>query len=68
MDLLTIIAVFLILYGLACFYVALAKPEAIWRLGKLQGFVQLLSEKGTVIMLLVLGAAALVGGLAILLI
>ena len=66
MDILMIIAIALILYGLACLYIGLAKPKAIWQLGKLQGFVQLLGEKGTVIMLLVLAAGTILGGIAIL--
>lgn len=67
MDILTLLAIFLILYGLACLYVGLAKPKAIWRLGKFKGFIQLLGEKGTVIMLVVLGIACLGGGIALLL-
>ncbi len=63
MDILTILAIFLVLYGLACLYVGLAKPKAIWSLDKLQGFVQLLGEKGTVIMLAILGLATLAGGI-----
>ncbi|HNT24913.1 MAG TPA: hypothetical protein PKM21_11145 [Anaerolineales bacterium] len=63
MDILTILAIFLVLYGLACLYVGLAKPKAIWGLSKLQGFVQLLGEKGTVIMLVILGLATLAGGI-----
>ncbi len=67
MDGLTLFAAFLILYGLACLYVGFARPQAIWKTGKLQGFVQLLGEKGTVIMLTILGVGTLAGGLAILL-
>ena len=66
MDILTYLAIFLILYGLACLYVGLARPKAIWSLGKLQGFVQLLGEKGTVAMLVILGIATLVGGIFLL--
>ncbi len=67
MDILIILAIFLILYGLACLYIGLTKPKAIWNLGKLQGFVQLLGEKGTVMMLVVLGIATLAGGIFLLL-
>jgi hypothetical protein len=49
MDTFTIIAYALILYGVFTLYIAFAKPKAIWNLGKIQGFVQLLSERGTVI-------------------
>jgi hypothetical protein len=42
-----------------------AKPKAIWNLGKIQGFVQLLSEKGTVIFFSIVGIATIVGGILI---
>lgn len=63
MDTLTIVAYVLILYGIATLYVAYAKPKAIWNLGKIQGFVQLLSEKGTVIFFSIVGIATIVGGM-----
>jgi hypothetical protein len=66
MDTLTIIAYALILYGIATLYIAFAKPKAIWNLGKIQGFVQLLSEKGTVIFFSIVGIATIVGGVLIL--
>ncbi len=62
MDTLTIIAYALILYGVFTLYIAFAKPKAIWNLGKIQGFVQLLSEKGTVIFFSIVGVATIVGG------
>ena len=49
MDTIAIIAYALILYGVFTLYIAYVKPKAIWNLGKIQGFVQLLSEKGTVL-------------------
>jgi hypothetical protein len=67
MDTLTMIGIFLVVWGAAVGLLALAKPKSIWKMGKIQGFVQLLGEKGTVILFLILGAAALVGGMAILL-
>ncbi len=66
MDTLTIIAYALILYGIATLYIAYAKPKAIWNLGKIQGFVQLLSEKGTVIFFSIVGIGTIVGGALIL--
>lgn len=62
MDTLTIIAIALILYGVFTLYIAYFKPKAIWNLGKIQGFVQLLSEKGTVIFFSIVGLATIVGG------
>ncbi len=57
MTTLKIVGYFLVLYGLACLAIALAKPAAIWKLGKIQGFIQLLGDKGTVILFLVIGVA-----------
>jgi hypothetical protein len=67
MDILTIVAYVLILYGIAVLYVAYAKPKSIWNIGKIQGFVQLLSEKGTVIFFTIVGIATIVGGILLLL-
>jgi hypothetical protein len=67
MDTLTIVAYALILYGVFTLYIAYAKPKAIWNLGKIQGFVQLLSEKGTVIFFSIVGIATIVGGVYLLL-
>ncbi len=62
MDTLAILAYTLIGYGLLVLYVAFAKPKAIWKLGKIQGFVQLLSERGTVLFFSIVGIAAIAGG------
>lgn len=67
MDTLTIIAYALILYGVFTLYIAYVKPKAIWNLGKIQGFVQLLSEKGTVIFFTTVGLGTILGGVYILL-
>jgi hypothetical protein len=64
---LTIIAYALLLYGVFTLYIAWVKPKAIWNIGKIQGFVQLLSEKGTVIFFSIVGIATIVGGAYILL-
>jgi hypothetical protein len=66
MDTLTILAYALILYGIFTLYIAFAKPKAIWNLGKIQGFVQLLSEKGTVIFFTVVAIAIIGGGVYLL--
>jgi hypothetical protein len=62
MDTLTIIAYALILYGILTLYIAFARPKAIWSIGKIQGFVKLLSEKGTVIFFSFVGIGTIVGG------
>lgn len=66
MDTLTIIAYALILYGILTLYIAWFKPKAIWNIGKIQGFVQLLSEKGTVIFFNIIGVATIAGGIFLL--
>ncbi|HUF39782.1 MAG TPA: hypothetical protein VMN57_14755 [Anaerolineales bacterium] len=67
MDLLNWIGIFLVVWGGGTLWVAVRKPRAVWGTGKVQGFVQLLTERGAVILFSVLGAAALIGGLALLL-
>jgi hypothetical protein len=67
MDTLTIIAYALILYGVFTLYIAYVKPKAIWNIGKIQGFVQLLTEKGTVIFFSIVGIAVIIGGVYLLL-
>jgi hypothetical protein len=66
MDTLTILAYALILYGVFTLYIAYVKPKAIWNLGKIQGFVQLLSERGTVIFFSIVGIAVIIGGIFLL--
>ena len=66
MDTLTIIAYALILYGVLTLYIAYARPKSIWNIGKIQGFVQLLSEKGTAIFFTLVGIAAIAGGIYLL--
>jgi len=66
MDTLTIIAYILILYGIATLYIAYVKPKSIWNLGKIQGFVQLLTETGTVIFFSIVGIGTIVGGVLLL--
>jgi len=39
-------------------YIAIKKPEKIWKMGKIQGFVKTLGEKGTVIFFIVWAAIA----------
>jgi hypothetical protein len=67
MDTLTIIAYALILYGVLTLYIAYVKPKSIWKMGKIQGFVQLLTETGTVIFFSIVGVGTIVGGIFLLL-
>lgn len=66
MDTLTIIAYALILYGIIAIALAYFKPKSIWKIGKIQGFVQLLGEKGTVIFFNFIGVATIAGGIYLL--
>lgn len=66
MSTLSIIAYFLIAWGVATGAVALIKPGFIWSNAKVQGFIQLLSETGTVVFFLIVGIAAIIGGVVIL--
>lgn len=66
MDTITIIAYALILYGIIAIALAHFKPKSIWKIGKIQGFVQLLGEKGTVIFFDLIGIATIAGGIYLL--
>ncbi|MCP5097774.1 MAG: hypothetical protein GY943_19680, partial [Chloroflexi bacterium] len=52
--------------GAATLLTGLLKPKLLWNNAKIQGFVTLLSEKGAMIFLVVIGALALIGGLLLL--
>jgi hypothetical protein len=58
-----LLGILLIVYAIACVLIALLKPEAIWQMKKIQGFVKVLKERGTVIFFIVWGAVALGFGL-----
>jgi hypothetical protein len=57
----------LLLWGVATVLTALFKPKAIWRMGKIQGFVQVLTETGAVIFFSTMGAVAIAAGIIVLL-
>jgi hypothetical protein len=63
----TIIAILLILWGLATAAVAIFKPPKIWGNAKIQGFVQLFTETGTVIFFIIISLIAIGFGIWILL-
>jgi len=67
MDWIMALGIFLVVYSVLCFLVAFAKSKCVWETGKLRGFVELIGETGTVIMLAVIGIVTLVGGVLILL-
>ena len=63
---LIILAIILILWGVIATLIAIIKPKKLWEIGKIQGFVKLMGDTATTIMILVLGVGAIVAGVLIL--
>ena len=60
MNGLALLGIFLVLYGVFSAFIGITKrPQSIWGMGKIQGFVKVLGETGAVIFFTVWGAAAL---------
>ncbi|MCK5763418.1 MAG: hypothetical protein KAH05_04800 [Clostridiales bacterium] len=59
MNGLAFLGLFLLIYAVAVFFIAAKKPSSIWKMKKIQMFVNLLGEKGTVIFFYIWGAIAL---------
>ena len=55
MNWLALVGILAAAYGLFAIYVALKKPEKIWNMGKVQGFVKRFGEKGTAVWFSVFG-------------
>lgn len=55
---LLILGIFLLVYAVVVVYIALAKPERIWKMGKIQGFTSILGDTGAMIFFLVVAAIA----------
>jgi len=66
MDLTTALGIVLIIYAVICFYIGFFKPAWLWDTGKITGFVKLLGQQGTVILLGVAGGLSLAGGILLL--
>jgi len=58
-----LLGIVLILYAVLVVYIAVKKPAKIWEMGKIQGFIKVLGDKGTVIFFYVWAAIALAGGI-----
>ena len=57
---LLILGIFLLVYGVFVLILAFTKkPAAIWNMGKIQGFVKMLGNTGTVIFFTIWGLATL---------
>lgn len=64
---LVVLGIFLIVYGLFCLVIGLLKaPKAIWNMAKIEAFKKILGELGTQIFIAIWGAAALAGGIVLL--
>ncbi len=59
------LGVFLIVWGGATVLTAAFKPPFLWNNPKIQGFVKAFKETGTMVLLGVIGLAAVIGGIAI---
>ncbi len=62
----TALGIILIVYGLAVLAITYWKPDPIWKIGKIQAFVKILTETGTVIFFALWGIAAIVIGIVLL--
>ncbi len=59
MNLRALLGIVLIVYGLAVGAIAYKKPRAVWDLKKIQIFLKVLGEKGTMIFFYIFAAIAL---------
>jgi len=60
---LQIFGIALLIYGIISLIIGLFKPKKLWQTAKIQAFVRLIGNTGTVIMMLLLGAVT--GGIGI---
>jgi hypothetical protein len=59
MNGLALLGLFLILYAIVVVVLAVKKPKSIWEMGKIQWFIKVLGDKGTVIFFYIFAAVAL---------
>ncbi len=59
------LAIILIIYGILCLFIGLLRPPFIMNSKKIQIFQKMLGKTGTIIFILVWGAAALIAGILI---
>ena len=63
-----IAGIVIILYGIMCIVLGIFKfPQPLWNMGKIQGFVKIMGVIGTQIFLAIFGAAAMAGGIVLML-
>lgn len=66
MEAATIWGIILVVYALLVIALTVFKPAPIWRLGKIQGFIKLLGEKGTVVFFWIFALIVLIIGIVLL--
>lgn len=66
MEASTIWGIILVVYSLLVIALTIFKPAPIWRMGKIQGFIKLFGEKGTITFFLVFAVIVLVIGVLLL--
>jgi hypothetical protein len=62
----TALAIILVVYGIAVFAIAVWKPPAVWSMKKIQGFVSVFTETGTVIFFIIWALIAIAVGIVLL--
>lgn len=60
------LAIILILYGIAVLAITFMKPQKIWNMKKIQGFVGVFTETGTVIFFTIWALIAIAVGIVLL--
>lgn len=63
MNGMALLGIVLILYAGLVIFIAIKQPPKIWQMAKIQGFIKVLGEKGTVIFFYVWAGIALVAGI-----
>lgn len=62
MEPLLLLAIILFVYGALVIVIAIFRPQSIWQMAKIQGFVKLMGETGTRVFFVIWAFAAFVGG------
>ncbi len=59
MNGIALLGILLVAYGFVVLGITVKKPEKVWSMGKIQLFIKVLGEKGTVLFFYVFGVAAI---------
>lgn len=63
MNWLALLGIVMVAYSIFVFYVVLRKPEKVWDISKIQGFVKALGVRGTEVVFILFGL--ILGGLGV---